>query len=659
MERELNTTPSEDDPAGVAGQAFFLDLLLRDAPAVEYERPVLRARARGADPEVVAALEAAKLTALRVRSVMRDRRRRESELSALFETANDLAGMRSLDQVLRAIVERARNLLGTDVAYLTLSDPEAGGTVMRVTSGSVSASFQQLRLGPGKGLGGLVAKTAMPYVTANYFADPRFAHAENIDHAVREEGLVAILGVPLKMNGRDVGVLFAANRRERPFAHSEVALLSSLAAHAAIAIDSANLIDDTRRALDELHTVNERLQRHTASVERSAAAHDRLTDLVLRGGGVREVAAAIAGVLGGSVTVRDETTDVTVTATPQGSVTERSHPQERDEAVEEAVRAALASGRAVRARDAWVASAAAGSEPLGTLVLRGVRLDETDQRVLERAAMVTALLLLIRRSVSETEHRVRGDLLNELLETPPRDPASLRERAALLHADLDAPHVLVVAEAPGADPGRLRSAATHVAETTGGLAGSRAGRLVLALPGTDPGPAGRRVAEELGPAAGGVPVTVGLAGPTGGPEQFRSAFSEAARCVQTLRALGRVGGVATAEDLGFSGLLLGRDRDVPGFVRSALGPLLEYDERRGTVLVETLRAYFAAGGNLSKARTALHIHVNTVAQRLERIGQLIGEDWQHPDRALELQLALHLHGLLDKGVDLLGEQSGG
>ncbi len=660
MERELNTTPSRpgDDPAGVSGQAFFLDLLLRDAPAVEYERPVLRARARGADPGAVAELEAAKLTALRVRSVMRDRRRRESELGALFETANDLAGMRSLDQVLRAIVERARNLLGTDIAYLTLSDPEAGGTVMRVTSGSVSASFQRLRLGAGKGLGGLVATTALPYVTANYFADPRFAHAENIDHAVREEGLVAILGVPLKMNGRDVGVLFAANRRERPFAHSEVALLSSLAAHAAIAIDSANLIDDTRRALDELHTVNERLQRHTASVERSAAAHDRLTDLVLRGGGVREVAAAIAEVLGGSVTVRDVTTDVTVTATPQGSVTERPHPQERDGAVEEAVRVALASGRAVRAGDAWVASAAAGSEPLGTLVLRGVRLDETDQRVLERAAMVTALLLLIRRSVSETEHRVRGDLLNELLENPARDPASLRERAALLHADLDAPHVLVVAEAPGADPGRLRSAATHVAETTGGLAGSRAGRLVLALPGTDPRAVGRRAAEELAPAAGGAPVTVGLAGPTDGPGGFGPAFSEAARCVETLRALGREGDLATAEDLGFSGLLLGRDRDVPGFVRSALGPLLEYDEQRGTVLVETLRAYFAAGGNLSRARTALHIHVNTVAQRLERIGRLIGEDWQHPDRALELQLALHLHGLLDQGVDLRGEQSG-
>ena len=665
MERELNTTPApQGDPAD---QAFFLDLLLRDAPPVEYERPVLRARAEGADPDVVASLENAKMTALRVRSVLRDRQRRESELSALFETANDLAGMRSLDRVLQAIVERARHLLNCDVSYLTLSDPEAGGTYMRVTSGSVSASFQRLRLASGKGLGGLVATTALPYVTANYFADPRFEHTENIDHAVREEGLVAILGVPLKMNGRDVGVLFAANRSERPFAHSEVALLSSLATHAAIAIDSANLIDDTRRALDELHTVNERLQRHTASVERSAAAHDRLADLVLRGGGVREVAAAIAEVLGGSVLIHDQTSDVSVSATPEGTVVEDRHhggagplPEEElaEEELAEAVRTALASGRAVRAGRAWVASATAGSESLGTLVLSGAVLDETDQRVLERAAMVTALLLLIRRSVSETEHRVRGDLLNELVEVPARDPESLRQRAAPLHADLDAPYVLVVAEAPGADPARLRSAATHVAETTGGLAGHRSGRLVLALPGENPAAAGRRVVGELSAAANG-PVTAGLAGPTDGPGSFLSAFAEASRCLQTLRALGRDGDVATTDDLGFPGLLLSQDRDVPGFVSATLGPLLEYDAKRGTLLVETLGAYFAAGGNLSRAKDDLHIHVNTVAQRLERIGQLIGADWQRPDRALELQLALHLHGLLGQGVDLLGEQGGG
>ena len=94
---------------------------------------------QGAAAEV-AELEEAKLIALRVRSLLARRRRREEELSALYDTANDLAGLRQLDAVLTAIVRRARTLLGTDVAYMTLTDTERGDTAMRVTDGSVSAT---------------------------------------------------------------------------------------------------------------------------------------------------------------------------------------------------------------------------------------------------------------------------------------------------------------------------------------------------------------------------------------------------------------------------------------------------------------------------------------------------------------------------------------
>jgi DNA-binding PucR family transcriptional regulator len=78
-------------------------------------------------------------------------------------------------------------------------------------------------------------------------------------------------------------------------------------------------------------------------------------------------------------------------------------------------------------------------------------------------------------------------------------------------------------------------------------------------------------------------------------------------------------------------------------VCAALGPVLDYDARRGTELVRTLRVYFDCGGNASRAKEALHVHVNTVVQRLERIGNLLGEEWQAPERALQLQIALRLH----------------
>jgi DNA-binding PucR family transcriptional regulator len=84
---------------------------------------------------------------------------------------------------------------------------------------------------------------------------------------------------------------------------------------------------------------------------------------------------------------------------------------------------------------------------------------------------------------------------------------------------------------------------------------------------------------------------------------------------------------------------------VAGFVQRTVGPVLDYDARRGTALAKTLDAYFGAGGSLARAAETLHVHVNTVTQRLDRVAQLLGADWHHPGRALEVQLALRLNGL--------------
>ena len=46
-----------------------------------------------------------------------------------------------------------------------------------------------------------------------------------------------------------------------------------------------------------------------------------------------------------------------------------------------------------------------------------------------------------------------------------------------------------------------------------------------------------------------------------------------------------------------------------------IGPVVDYDARRGTALVKTLEAYFGTGGSLSRAAEVLHVHVNTVTQR--------------------------------------------
>jgi sugar diacid utilization regulator len=633
----------------------LLDLLASDASSEQLAHAPVAGLSDAERAELARATE----VALRIRHTLTEHRRREAELRALFDTASDLSKLRDLDAVLRSIVHRARMLLRVDLSYLSLNDEAAGTTYMRVTDGSVSSLLPSLRIGHGEGLGGLVAQSAHPYASADYLTDPRFAHTSTIDDAVTAERMVGILGVPLMLGSTVIGVLFAADRQRREFTAEEVALLSSLADHAAVAIDNAQLLDETRRA-------NETISANNQAMRRAEDAHDRLMELVLRGGDVAEVAAEVAEVLDGGIVFFDaagaELARVSGPGSRPGSGGGATDPAAAGIVVgtsgsavrsgfaaaigtaigwpEEAVAASRAAGRAVRVGDQWVCAVLAGPELLGSLVLTGrPSLDEADRRLFERASVVAALLLLLRRSVAQAEDEVRGELLTDLLTAPTRNPAALLARGRRLGIDLAAPHAVLIAHVDGVSRRRLAMACGRYAT----LVGLHAEQVVLVADG-DPAELAPRLAVALSTAVE-TPVTVGASGPAAGPAAVATAFDEAGRCVRSLLALGRVGHGAALGDLGFVGQLIGDRTDLGGYVRATLGPILDYDERRGTDLVATLRAYFECGTNLTRAKDVLHVHVNTVVQRLDRIASLLGDDWQTPNRALEIQIALRLHQL--------------
>jgi len=163
----------------------------------------------------------------------------------------------------------------------------------------------------------------------------------------------------------------------------------------------------------------------------------------------------------------------------------------------------------------------------------------------------------------------------------------------------------------------------------------------VVVPGEVPRSVGDQLAEAVA-RAGGV-ATVGVSGPVAAAD-VAATYDEARGCLDTLLTLGRSGEVSDPAGLGVARLLLGANGpdQLAQFVASALGPVTAYDAQRGTSLIETLEAWFGAGGRLKETAAALHVHPNTVTQRLDRIGELLGAGWRDPGRALDLQLALRL-----------------
>ncbi|MFE0733699.1 PucR family transcriptional regulator [Streptomyces sp. NPDC058855] len=100
--------------------------------------------------------------------------------------------------------------------------------------------------------------------------------------------------------------------------------------------------------------------------------------------------------------------------------------------------------------------------------------------------------------------------------------------------------------------------------------------------------------------------------------------------------------VAGPDDLdGLAALLAGIPADVrEAYRRTVLGPLLGAGRGSGPMLLETLEVFLAHDCSWARTAEALHVHVNTVHYRVERVETLTGRDLSPLDDRLDLRAAL-------------------
>jgi purine catabolism regulator len=84
-----------------------------------------------------------------------------------------------------------------------------------------------------------------------------------------------------------------------------------------------------------------------------------------------------------------------------------------------------------------------------------------------------------------------------------------------------------------------------------------------------------------------------------------------------------------------------RDRgELAVYVASVLGPLMDYDAQRRTMLVPTLEALCQHGGRKAETARAMHLNRQALYDRIARLEQVLDVDTGDPQILLELQLAL-------------------
>jgi signal transduction histidine kinase/HAMP domain-containing protein/ActR/RegA family two-component response regulator len=175
-------------------------------------------------------------------------RLQNAELGALHETTLGVMHRLDVDDLLRELLDRACELLGTTHGYLYIRSPGGEELENRVATGVFEQELGA-RMSPGEGLAGRVWQTGAPIVIEDYDS------WEGRLTSFPRERIRALVGVPLLSGSDVVGTLGVARDRsdERSFSPAEVERLQRFAQLASIALDNARLyasVQEAREAAD-------------------------------------------------------------------------------------------------------------------------------------------------------------------------------------------------------------------------------------------------------------------------------------------------------------------------------------------------------------------------------------------------------------------------
>ncbi|HEY9263204.1 MAG TPA: helix-turn-helix domain-containing protein, partial [Mycobacterium sp.] len=86
-------------------------------------------------------------------------------------------------------------------------------------------------------------------------------------------------------------------------------------------------------------------------------------------------------------------------------------------------------------------------------------------------------------------------------------------------------------------------------------------------------------------------------------------------------------------------------RTLNAFIDETIGPVRDYDSRKGSDLLSTLRAFVRNEASPTKTARALNYHTNTILQRLDRLKSLLGDDWRSDEHLFRISAAVRLDEL--------------
>lgn len=478
------------------------------------------------------------------------------------------------------------------------------------------------RLAVGDGIGGRAVSLGRTQRSSNYLHDSRRVPAKRL---IDNERIATVLVTPLTAAGQPTGVIYAAHRELREWTPRDVDHLETTARRLSMRLHQLTLFREAERTVRSL-------QRKAIGAESALQSSSEFIEALTNTGEIDSSLEVAAVFLNANIQIHDG----------RGRTLHTAGPDEIG-----------CSGTRLTCE--------LGNRSDLSLRIHQIDMDPSPADTPISLAIGALRLQLLRLGErAEAREELRGELLESLLTGRFNDSEHLRRRLSLIGRPHLAESARVIVVEPLAAANRL-SARFHTDLCTTFpqlLIDHRDSSLVIVVEDHRPEEYLVRQFKELlireeerhrrprtdGAEHEGPRFVAGVGRHSRRPHEISVSYDEAAAAcaigISDPRAEDK--GIFSARKLGLQGLASMPREQLAAMVDDTFGPITDHDERRGTEYMRTVRAYLSNDRHLGDTANELHLHYNTVRNRIARIEELLDLKFDQADDRYRAETAIRM-----------------
>ncbi|WP_179295416.1 helix-turn-helix domain-containing protein [Bacillus sp. FJAT-45350] len=587
-------------------------------------------------------------------------RKKNKEIDLLMAGIRDITSSLDKDYVLTQIIKNALMVIPNgETGFLTLYDSSLERLVPSTAVG-FSETIQHFRTKIGEGITGKVfedGKARIYDTTSKIYQDMNNLSKENFEilHNSLNNHLKikTAIGVPVSVNQERIGVLILHQfSNECKLSLDDVKLLQGFADQVAIAIQNAGLYSELKTRLHEITQLSKQLREKNEFLQKRNKIHEMLTEFSLQNQGVEKIINEISRMIKSDVYfisyLENEFYPMKIRKKPPLSIdevmllsTDNRNPKYIDVLEEKVI------------QGYYFYPVVNGSIFLGCFIVSSNSpVSELEKITIEQGASVLALELIRKRTLTEIQFKKTREFFNEVLEN--KDEDYLQQKGSEFGLNLSEYLFCVIFQTSQQEDiqkldvkmHRLISIVKKIMSNVDFIIYAIDNRVILLATISNPD-AHKIIKNKLDMfikdwiMVEDSPYRIGIGNTYKGISNSKKSYTEAEKALSYLLNQKRTG-VMFYKDMGLNRLFVNQDYgEISVFIQEVFEPLQTAVAKRND-LEKTLITYISTNKSVNATAEILHIHSNTLYQRLRKVEKLLNIDFSNPEDTLKVQLVCHM-----------------